>query len=81
MLVFVFCAGNIRNLAMEKVANSVFFPCKYSSTGCPALLSHSDKPEREEACEFRYLHFLNSILTDLGAHASEVAKFLERNFY
>lgn len=45
--------GNIRNLAMEKVANTVFFPCKYSLTGCPALLSHSDKPEHEEACEFR----------------------------
>ncbi|KAM7286556.1 E3 ubiquitin-protein ligase Siah1 [Ixodes scapularis] len=45
--------GNIRNLAMEKVANSVFFPCKYSSTGCPALLSHSEKPEHEETCEFR----------------------------
>ncbi|KAG0433303.1 hypothetical protein HPB47_020078 [Ixodes persulcatus] len=38
---------------MEKVANSVFFPCKYSSTGCPALLSHSEKPEHEETCEFR----------------------------
>lgn len=45
--------GNIRNLAMEKVANTVFFPCKYSLTGCTALLSHSDKPEHEEACEFR----------------------------
>ncbi|KAG5273103.1 hypothetical protein AALO_G00147690 [Alosa alosa] len=26
--------GSIRNLAMEKVANSVLFPCKYASSGC-----------------------------------------------
>ena len=25
--------GNIRNLAMEKVASTVMFPCKYSSSG------------------------------------------------
>merc|ERR1719334_422737 len=26
--------GNIRNLAMEKVASTVQFPCKYASSGC-----------------------------------------------
>ena len=26
--------GNIRNLAMEKVASTVMFPCKYASSGC-----------------------------------------------
>ena len=35
--------GNIRNLAMEKVASTVMFPCKYSSGGCAAQLLHTDK--------------------------------------
>ena len=35
--------GNIRNLAMEKVASTVMFPCKYSSGGCGAQLLHTDK--------------------------------------
>lgn len=47
-------AGNIRNLAMEKVASTVFFPCKYASNGCPALHLHPDKGEHEDKlCEFR----------------------------
>ena len=45
--------GNIRNLAMEKVASSVSFPCKYCSSGCPITLPHTDKPEHEETCEYR----------------------------
>ncbi|XP_023210640.1 E3 ubiquitin-protein ligase SIAH1-like [Centruroides sculpturatus] len=45
--------GNIRNLAMEKVASTVMFPCKYSGSGCRAQLVHTEKPEHEEACEFR----------------------------
>lgn len=45
--------GSIRNLAMEKVANSVLFPCKYASSGCEITLPHTDKTEHEELCEFR----------------------------
>ncbi|KAK8392291.1 hypothetical protein O3P69_017698 [Scylla paramamosain] len=45
--------GNIRNLAMEKVASTVMFPCKYSSSGCSATLLHTDKTEHEDTCEFR----------------------------
>ncbi|XP_050426973.1 E3 ubiquitin-protein ligase SIAH1A-like [Adelges cooleyi] len=43
--------GCIRNLAMEKVASTVMFPCKYSSSGCPVSLLHSEKIEHEELCE------------------------------
>jgi len=45
--------GNIRNLAMEKVANTVFFPCKYSASGCATLLLHTEKTDHEETCEYR----------------------------
>ncbi|XP_022257051.1 E3 ubiquitin-protein ligase Siah1-like isoform X1 [Limulus polyphemus] len=45
--------GNIRNLAMEKVASTVMFPCKYSASGCNAQLLHTDKQDHEEICEFR----------------------------
>ncbi|KAJ8344267.1 hypothetical protein SKAU_G00315960 [Synaphobranchus kaupii] len=45
--------GSIRNLAMEKVANSVLFPCKYASSGCEVTLPHTEKAEHEELCEFR----------------------------
>ncbi|XP_022645543.1 E3 ubiquitin-protein ligase SIAH1-like isoform X3 [Varroa jacobsoni] len=45
--------GNIRNLAMEKVAASVSFPCKFQSNGCHHLLSHAEKVGHEEVCEFR----------------------------
>lgn len=48
-----FAVGNIRNLAMEKVATTVMFPCKYSSSGCPVTLLHTDKQEHEETCEYR----------------------------
>ncbi|XP_052800373.1 E3 ubiquitin-protein ligase SIAH1A-like [Mya arenaria] len=45
--------GNIRNLAMEKVAATVNFPCKYANNGCQTTLLHTEKPEHEETCEFR----------------------------
>jgi hypothetical protein len=38
---------------MEKVASTVMFPCKYSSSGCPVSLLHSEKVEHEELCECR----------------------------
>ncbi|XP_021955411.1 E3 ubiquitin-protein ligase SIAH1 [Folsomia candida] len=50
------CRGplaDIRNLAMEKVAGTVLFPCKYSSNGCGSLLLHTEKPDHEDACEHR----------------------------
>lgn len=45
--------GNIRNLAMEKVANNLMFPCKHKSTGCRMSLGLNEKAEHEEICEFR----------------------------
>lgn len=45
--------GNIRNLAMEKVASTVHFPCKYSTSGCTVTLLHTNKTDHEDACEFR----------------------------
>ncbi|XP_032833669.1 E3 ubiquitin-protein ligase SIAH1A-like [Petromyzon marinus] len=44
---------SIRNLAMEKVASTVAFPCKYAPSGCALALHHSEKPEHEDQCEFR----------------------------
>lgn len=38
---------------MEKVASTVMFPCKYSNSGCPATLLHTDKTDHEETCEYR----------------------------
>lgn len=45
--------GNIRNLAMEKVATNVKFPCKHSGYGCTASLLYTEKSEHEETCEYR----------------------------
>ena len=45
--------GSIRNLAMEKVANTVLFPCRYNSAGCSRQLPHTAKTEHEDSCEFR----------------------------
>lgn len=50
------CRGtleNIRNLALEKLAASVLFPCKYSVTGCTGTFHHSAKAEHEAVCEYR----------------------------
>ncbi|NWS83524.1 SIAH2 ligase, partial [Toxostoma redivivum] len=44
---------NIRNLAMEKVASAVLFPCKYATTGCSLTLHHTEKPNHEANCEYR----------------------------
>uniref|UniRef100_A0A8C4RX28 E3 ubiquitin-protein ligase n=1 Tax=Erpetoichthys calabaricus TaxID=27687 RepID=A0A8C4RX28_ERPCA len=45
--------GSIRNLAMEKVAHFVMFPCRYALLGCKVALAHSEKVDHEELCEFR----------------------------
>ncbi|TGZ67463.1 hypothetical protein CRM22_004772 [Opisthorchis felineus] len=50
------CRGNldnIRNLAMEKLASSVLFPCKFSTSGCPETFHYTSKAEHESVCEFR----------------------------
>jgi len=44
---------SIRNLAMEKVANLVLFPCKYTSSGCGKTMPPTEKADHEEHCEFR----------------------------
>ena len=45
--------GSTRNLAMEKVANSLLFPCIYSFSGCELTLPYTEKADHEELCEFR----------------------------
>lgn len=40
-------APTIRNLAMEKVAATVFFPCKYHSSGCLGTFLHDKKVAHE----------------------------------
>ncbi|KAI6202101.1 E3 ubiquitin-protein ligase [Aphelenchoides besseyi] len=48
------CRGpvpNIRNLAMDKIASTLMFPCKY--TGCLEVFSHLTKADHEEHCDFR----------------------------
>jgi len=55
-LIIICCllsSGNIRNLAMEKVASSVMFPCRYVTNGCNATMPHTDKTSHEDGCEFR----------------------------
>lgn len=50
------CRGNldnIRNLAMEKLASSVLFPCKYSTSGCPEAFHYTSKADHEVVCEYR----------------------------
>ncbi|OON23092.1 seven in absentia protein [Opisthorchis viverrini] len=48
-----FSPDNIRNLAMEKLASSVLFPCKFSTSGCPETFHYTSKAEHESVCEFR----------------------------
>ncbi|KAK6025177.1 seven in absentia protein [Ostertagia ostertagi] len=50
------CRGptpSVRNLGLEKIANTVRFPCKFASSGCPLFFYHFDKVEHEETCECR----------------------------
>ncbi|CAB3409450.1 unnamed protein product [Caenorhabditis bovis] len=50
------CRGptpSVRNLGLEKIANTVRFPCKFSNSGCNLNFHHYDKVEHEELCEFR----------------------------
>ncbi|KAL3203697.1 hypothetical protein MRX96_053196 [Rhipicephalus microplus] len=43
--------GNNRNLALEKLAESTLFPCKYRSKGCTTSLLIADKKMHENSCE------------------------------
>lgn len=45
--------GDIRCLALEKVAASVSLPCSYQSFGCPAVLPYYNKLKHELQCNFR----------------------------
>jgi len=38
---------------MEKIANNMLFPCKFSHSGCGLHFPHMEKVEHEEGCEFR----------------------------
>ncbi|CAK9146556.1 unnamed protein product [Ilex paraguariensis] len=45
--------GDIRCLALEKVAESVQLPCKYYSSGCPEIFLYYCKLKHEALCNFR----------------------------
>ncbi|CAJ2657401.1 unnamed protein product [Trifolium pratense] len=45
--------GNIRCLALEKVASSFALPCKYKAFGCIGIYPYYDKSERESQCSYR----------------------------
>ncbi|KAI7742270.1 hypothetical protein M8C21_002458 [Ambrosia artemisiifolia] len=45
--------GDIRCLVLEKVAESLEFPCKYSSLGCPGIFPYYNKLKHETICSFR----------------------------
>ncbi|KAK6158879.1 hypothetical protein DH2020_006193 [Rehmannia glutinosa] len=45
--------GDIRCLALEKVAESLELPCKYCSLGCPEIFPYYSKLKHEAACNFR----------------------------
>lgn len=44
---------NIRNLQMEKLATSIWFPCKYSNLGCCEKLQYKERIEHEDDCSMR----------------------------
>lgn len=45
--------GNIRCLALEKVAASLELPCKYQSFGCIGIIPYYSKLKHESECSFR----------------------------
>lgn len=45
--------GNIRCLALEKVAASLELPCKYQSYGCQEIFPYYSKLKHEAQCTFR----------------------------
>ncbi|XP_020525264.1 putative E3 ubiquitin-protein ligase SINAT1 isoform X1 [Amborella trichopoda] len=47
--------GNIRCLALEKVAASLELPCKNRNLGCPEVLPYHSKLKHESQCTYRLL--------------------------
>lgn len=45
--------GDIRCLALEKVAETLDLPCKYCSLGCPGIFPYYSKLKHETVCKFR----------------------------
>lgn len=45
--------GNIRCLALEKLAASLELPCKYQSFGCNGIYPYYSKPKHEYQCYYR----------------------------
>ncbi|KAJ9539109.1 hypothetical protein OSB04_031842 [Centaurea solstitialis] len=45
--------GDIRCLALEKVAESLELPCKYCTLGCPGIFPYYSKLKHEAVCNFR----------------------------
>jgi len=45
--------GDIRCLALEKVAESLELPCKYYSLGCQEIFPYYSKIKHEAQCNFR----------------------------
>jgi hypothetical protein len=45
--------GDIRCLALEKVAESLELPCKYFSLGCPEIFPYYSKLKHESLCNLR----------------------------
>ena len=45
--------GNIRCLALEKVAESLHLPCRYAHLGCAQVLPYFAKPQHEAECTLR----------------------------
>uniref|UniRef100_A0A1D1XGQ9 RING-type E3 ubiquitin transferase n=1 Tax=Anthurium amnicola TaxID=1678845 RepID=A0A1D1XGQ9_9ARAE len=45
--------SNIRCLALERIAQSIEFPCKYQSMGCHGIFPYYDKLRHEAQCMFR----------------------------
>lgn len=45
--------GDIRCLALEKVAESLELPCKYYTLGCPEIFPYYSKLKHEALCNFR----------------------------
>lgn len=45
--------GNIRCLALEKVAASFALPCKYKEFGCIGIYPYYNKPEHESQCSYK----------------------------
>ncbi|XP_027363256.1 E3 ubiquitin-protein ligase SINAT2-like [Abrus precatorius] len=48
--------GNIRCLALEKVAESLELPCRYQNLGCHDIFPYYTKPKHEKNCRFRPYH-------------------------